>query len=974
MGPDTKSPAVESRRLGFLDLPEEIQKDVFSHCSQADWICLSLVSHHFRELAAAQLYRSFHIVFPDEDDSSFDSPIDGLAGGLDTFVTSDYNYAKHLRDISLDTLSTGPKAELAYKSYLFNVSCGKFMNTLLLLTLRKAKSLDTFRWNIRVELSRPVYKALHNIKSLRHLHLRLQAGPSLYEPPPPVSSAVPGVGWPVATQGNEPPLSQAYSPPPLHIAPQAQMSTPLTIPSSLTLAATQMPELCSGRNYKKSSTARDPPTLSGFKQLESLSILDIDSLDIITEIKSCVRNSSSTLKSLKLSFSDVLAMQARKPSLDAEVEDSDQEDDFQVVAVPPAPQYNDGSGPAKIFRAQEERKAQETVLGRIFEVEPFLVNEHQPAWEDTSKRENEQASPNPGEAFIDAIENASRRMWANLDGSSEFDIVSQQEALDQIIKAAKLYVESKEAKASDGTSVEETAAAPESTDPATLQPKQAAKPLEVLKESHTTGNTLLGLRPKDEYAEANPEDIDVTAPEEEMGGEGQDESNMESPPTDPVPVETPDNAYEVSSPVDSGAKNRVVQLRNVRRLDLKLELLEKYADEITKEIQLLDAAGEQYGYRMGQARLHLLRINALMRRVQNAMNAVEAETDDIEAQAKAALDDNEELRRRVTEYGRDTRGIALESLAIYHIPTKASVLGRAIDLRTLKRITLLNVGPQAPIWALLIKENKLRPLPLRMISTDNVCPFFLQLVSRLDRVDELFMLERGSRFKPESFAPKTRVDLGQIKKMVLKKHMETLKILMIKNEADGSWDVDEKTIQLICRRGRALEELAVVMGIRAMHMFLQHLAGLKSLHALHILSLRSDDTCVSVLREMRRFVVDMLSHHPELKLEWIAVGDEGRAQQIIRRDDAVSTTKKNNTGEKDKGKWKPPPVDANGHLSNSGGGGGYPVFPAHGWEPDSETDDGNDPTMLRLDLSEPLPLYDIWGVHIFQKEIVAGRL
>ncbi|RYP55591.1 hypothetical protein DL771_012345 [Monosporascus sp. 5C6A] len=966
MRSDIKSPATESRRLGFLDLPEEIQKDVFSHCSQADWIWLSLVSHHFRELAAAQLYRNFHIVFPDEDDATLDSPIDGLAGGLDTFVTSDYNYAKHLRDISLDTLSTGAKAELAYKPYLYNVSCGKFMNTLLLLTLRKAKSLDTFRWNIRVELSRPVYKALHNIKSLRHLYLRLQAGPSLYEPPPPVPSGVPGVQWPVAPQGNEPPLNQAYNPPPLHIAPQAQMSTPLVIPSSLTLAATQIPEPCSGRNSKKSAAAREPPTLSGFKQLESLSILDIDSLDIVTEIKSCVRNSSSTLKTLKLSFSDALAMQARKPSLDVEVEDSDQEDDFQVVAVPPVPQYNDGSGPAKIFRAQEQRKAQETVLGRIFEVEHFLANEHQPASEDISKRENEQARLTPGEAFIDAIENASRRMWANLDGSSEFDIISQQEALDQIIKAAKLYVESKEAKASDGTSVEETAAAPASKDLATLQPTQADKPPEVLKESHTAGNTLLGLLPKDKYAEANPEDIDVTAPEEEIGGEGQDESSMESPAADLVHVETSDNSYEVNSPVDAGAKNRVAQLHSIRRLDMKLELLQKYAEEITKEIQLFDAAGEQYGYRMGQARLHLLRINALTRRVQNAMNGVEAEADDIEAQAKAASDDKEELRRRVTEYGRDTRGIALESLAIHLIPTKASVLGRAIDLRTLKRITLLNVGPQAPIWALLMKENKLQPLPLRMISTDSVCPFFLQLVSQLDRVDELFMLERGSRFKPESFAPKTRVDLGQIKKMVLKKHMETLKILMIKNEADGSWDVDERTTQLICRRGRALEELAV-------HTFLQHLTGLTSLHALHILSFRNDDTCVSVLRETRRFMVDTLSHHPELKLEWIAVGDEGRAQQIMRRDDTLSSTKKRNTGEKDNGKWKGPPVDANGHLSNSGGGG-YPVFPAHGWEPDSESDDGDDPTTLRLDLSEPLPFYDIWGVRIFQKEIVAGRL
>ena len=110
-----------------------------------DLIALSLVSRHFREIAAEQLYRSFHIVFPDEEDPSNDVPIDGLAGGLDTFVTSDYNYARHLREIILESLSGGDKGEHAYRQYTYDVSCGKFMNTLLLLTLRKAKALETFK-------------------------------------------------------------------------------------------------------------------------------------------------------------------------------------------------------------------------------------------------------------------------------------------------------------------------------------------------------------------------------------------------------------------------------------------------------------------------------------------------------------------------------------------------------------------------------------------------------------------------------------------------------------------------------------------------------------------------------------------------------------------------------------------------------------------------------------------------------------
>jgi hypothetical protein len=134
-----------AQHLTFLDLPVETHRCIFNFARSTDLIALSLVSKQFRVLAAEQLYRTFHIVFPDDDDPSNDSPIDGLASGLDTFVTSEYNYAAHLRELTLETLSGGEKGERAYRHYLYDVSCGKFMNTLLLLTLRKAKALETFK-------------------------------------------------------------------------------------------------------------------------------------------------------------------------------------------------------------------------------------------------------------------------------------------------------------------------------------------------------------------------------------------------------------------------------------------------------------------------------------------------------------------------------------------------------------------------------------------------------------------------------------------------------------------------------------------------------------------------------------------------------------------------------------------------------------------------------------------------------------
>ena len=133
--------------LTFVSLPMEIQREIIQHCSTNDLVCLSLVSKSFRHLAATELYREYRIVFPDDDNVTYNAgnSIDSLAGGLDTFVTSDYNYAQHLRSISLDTLRVGSKAEDAYSSYLTNLSCGKFMNTLLLLTLRRARALETFK-------------------------------------------------------------------------------------------------------------------------------------------------------------------------------------------------------------------------------------------------------------------------------------------------------------------------------------------------------------------------------------------------------------------------------------------------------------------------------------------------------------------------------------------------------------------------------------------------------------------------------------------------------------------------------------------------------------------------------------------------------------------------------------------------------------------------------------------------------------
>ncbi|KAB5571944.1 hypothetical protein GE09DRAFT_1216547 [Coniochaeta sp. 2T2.1] len=998
--PET-APAPERPRIGFFDLPTEVQKEIFSHCSQADLICSSLVSKAFRELAAAQLYRNFHIVFPDEDDPSYDCPIDGLAGGLDTFVTSDYDYAQHVRDLMLDTLSAGDKAETAYKPYLYSASCGKFLNTLLLLTLRKAKSLEAFRWNIRVELSRPVYKALHQIDTLKTLHLRLQAGPSLYEAPPPLP--FPGTSSAAS--------SAVYLPDPVPPPPPPPVFTPqqtFSISNGTQVfyvAGTSAPppppvpapkHVARNKPYRKINAFNEPPTLSGFKNLKTLSILDMDSLDIIPELRSCVRNSATTLTKLQLSFSDYLGSQARKPPPELDPDDSDPDDEFQVAPVPPVSGSNDdASGPARAFRAQEERQSQEAVLGRIFDNEPYLVKQSaiRSGKEKGKEKETEgKQGSSPAENFIQSVKEVSLRLVNKVNQSDDLT-QADQELLALIEEAARKYVESQDTpgsrtepeKAGEGSS---TAPAPSSKSENEVQDAEKA----------STGGLFDAptQKAKETQKEASPDDIDIEEPLEQLTLDYQEDSTMTETANSPAPTSADDSSAGTATagPRESGVTGlRKVaimleaQMTNFKTLAETSKDFEEQANHLDKEIEEIRASGGPAAFeRLVDADKQMQSLSQNIRDNLREMSIFQAEIADAEKKiahveathgrntlAQAAESPEAAQQRRMAEYLRSTRGLALEMLSIYLIPVKASVLLKAIDIRALRRITLLNVGPQAPIWTQLHKENKESPLVLRTIFTDNVSLAFLNFVAELEELHDLFLLERGPKYKPESFAPKTTAAITQIRRLVLKKHMHTLRRLMIKNQMDQSWDLDEKSFALLCGRGQKLEELACSTNIKAMHTFMRRMAKLVSLRALHIISLRNEDTCVWVMRETKEFLLDNLSHHPEMKLQWVSIDEDDRVDRILMPSELAANSKnkkKKKKAKKSKGKQKATNVSINGGTSS------FPVFPPlDTWAAGSDSDDDDDGDAVGVVERMPgIKFYDVWDVVIFKKEIVYGRL
>jgi hypothetical protein len=582
---------------------------------------------------------------------------------------------------------------------------------------------------------------------------------------------------------------------------------------------------------------KEPPTLAGFKKLKSLSVLDIDTLDIITELKSCVRNSAGTLTKLKLSFSESLALQARKPPPDIDPEDSDPDDEFQVVQVPPVSgggYHDDVSGPARVFRAQEERKSQEMVLGRIFDVENYVVKKGQKKPREKEKEAKEDSESDPGQAFITAIKSVSSRLMKELNGTTDFSL-AQQDILDIIESAARKYVTAEEAKKKDEKKedkVEEQKdeSKAKASSSADAEAKAEDKPED---ESKPSDPGLFETKPsrttKESQKEVTPEDINIEEPEEQLAIEGQDATTSKTPPNEPTTTTAaepssssqspaPTTSEPVPSIVGKAMSNLVAQTINFKTLTEKLGSFETQAKELNKEIQRLRNADGPFELdRISDAEKQMLGFSRSIHEIQKELSIVEAEIDDAQKQIPLVPngDDAESHARQINDYQRSTRGHALQSLGIYLIPVKPSVLSRAVDLRVLKRITLLNVGPQAPIWAHLQKENKESPLPLRKIYTDNVSTAFLTFVSQLEELHELFLLERDHKYKPESFAPRTNTTMDQIRRLVLKKHMGKLKRLMIKNTADMSWDFDEKATLLLCRRGQNLQELACNMGIKA---------------------------------------------------------------------------------------------------------------------------------------------------------------
>jgi hypothetical protein len=265
------------------------------------------------------------------------------------------------------------------------------------------------------------------------------------------------------------------------------------------------------------------------------------------------------------------------------------------------------------------------------------------------------------------------------------------------------------------------------------------------------------------------------------------------------------------------------------------------------------------------------------------------------------LTSGSEKPESVASYLRLSHGLPLDTLAIYLLPVRASVLLRHIDMHSLKSLCLLNVGPQRGLWATLSKLHRQSPLQLSSIYTDDVTRPLLNFLNNLPvgQLEELALLENGPRAKVPQLenAGKSQVDADDISSKVLRKHMKGLKRLVMRNDNDDRWTIDVATVRLLARDGQKLKELGVQCYSNSFHTLARALPSLKRLYALQVIfivdtpqpsiamnSNHAQPTGANypasltplitntILEELRQSIIDSMSHCATVDFELEYIG------------------------------------------------------------------------------------------------------
>ncbi|CAD6570780.1 MAG: hypothetical protein ASARMPREDX12_009169 [Alectoria sarmentosa] len=1076
-------------RLNLLDLPLETQKQMIAQVNRKDLFSFQRVSPHFFSLASAEIYRDLDLKITNSGDEENGAPSSHAAVALQTICASEFDYGQHIKSLRLgvneELLDYAPRSlghsgqdPLVVTRLLWDSKSdtSKFLNTALLLVARKLRILETFQWDAPIEISGAVYQALHKIQSLRCLRIRLDILPPpklLIRPGP--SPPNPSLAMQQAMQAqmqNQAPL--AAIPPQFVPPPPGPASTSIPYPSHATKINNIKRKKAGGGggfNYWANGRA-----FSGFKSLQTLTLVGLSNHDCLSEIAECIKASSASLRCLTLSLSTELARKSRKPVPvnNPELDDpSDTEmDDEDELSQPPQPPTGASQATTTTNEAdiRKEKLAQESILAKVFDLQSVSAEgkklEKTLSLPGGQLREEEDSQAN--------IRTVNQLMKSLMDsplaaGSDATSLEIRLQHLRMIKAAAERYISHQE--------TQKIKLLTEQTKPPTLFVKKASsKPLNPLasgfKPSSTNkgpsvidhdfealssptspyfdsgaGVSLPNGTPKPFSPSGGLSSLDQSTLLSYLPGNSSSKSAISQPYTSPYvagsypsssdpapffPYEhsnhstlgftspsgypsslqtsssdawggiTPSNKDalpSISKYVPIVGHNQKIKHKPTKKsppakkgypfssedesedtaktppsapppffaASVDTEALEgsmnvdmEHPDEdITdlgedQEIIAGSESPEETATPRKRAKVGVVEPGSSSHTAHKEPNPPAEETPTLTMSSDEAMQ----------SYIRATHGLQLEELSLEWVPLKASIVARALDLSVLKRLTLLEVGPQDAFWTLLVRlQSATQITAFKSIHTDNVSLSFVKFLATFEGLEELFMLERNKKQAAEP-EPESTVTISTIRKDALRKHMSTLQRLSLRNERNEQWDVDPRTLRSLALKGTKLRELAFSLSLKTYHVLMQLLSHFKSLHAIHIITLRTTDRSVQLPSESISYAVDNLSHCPEMKLRYIAminqvVALETKPDHFRRHLKAVMDRHKDK-----KGKGKAPAETSLGLF-----------IPAADDSGSDDVDDiladmGAGETKLKFTTR----FVDVKNVKIFSKEVRGGKL
>ncbi|KAL8696620.1 MAG: hypothetical protein Q9224_002703 [Gallowayella concinna] len=909
---------------GFLALPLETQRQTFTNLGYQDLLKTLTVSSHFFALASTQLYRDLDLGIANSDTHDEGNSSMRTAEVLQTIIASDYSYGQHIKSFRLNMVEDNSQTNAVMSRFVWDRSgfASKALNTSLLPLIKKATMLESFSWDVPIELSGAVYQTLHKIQGLRHLRLRLDVSPSLkltlHPGPLPGSSGI----------SNHPPSAMPSSFPTL--PPFGSGSQFGSLPGSKPRVIKK--KKASTRNFWTGNRE-----LSGFKHLSSLSLLGISSLDYLEEINGCMKANTTSLKSLSLSLSHDMALKARKVSAAPPPADDATSDDEDEELLDPSPANNPVPTMPTTTEAdvRKEKQAQETILARIFDME----QQHN----ESKRLERNLALSGEKPEFKDAAKSDLQAMKTMAKKLSEIGYQGAgaehmvREAIEMVHKATAEYLGNHPSVLTKPV-LGSTGSASASSDPAVAHPlpytgssaipEEASEALvsKILAKHEEASKAPQALQ---DHVQSNGFGI-FNDPLQQQGGLSTASASEPYPQWPPLASDSgwntqpsiPDPVFSNTEPpgmmfppLPSGAaatqksKKTNGETSSVSKqiggkiapmhldpapitstlppgepMDDSLDIDMTHPDEDPNEVnpdQETVSEEEEEEELDGKAGVDLPspRKRGRFEASAETENTEKPSSSISRSNVAASAADPSPRKEQSPEEAmqmwiREKHGYQLEEIKLYWIPMRAGILSRAVDLAVLKRITLLHCGSQDGFWMILAGfQSRQGTIGLTSIHTDNVSKSFLKLLKMFGGLKELFMHERSKKIiDTDPASAQTKVTITEIRQQALRKHLKTLERLMIKNETDSSWDLDAITIMLLSNKGSSLIELAISLGAKQFHHLMQNLSALKNLQALQLLAIRGANGGGLSNLEYLNSIVDNLSHQPSsLRIKYLSI-------------------------------------------------------------------------------------------------------